>query len=60
MNVPGAGANGYIIAFNTAEWLKPKVWPSSCVIKDSKSYAVGVVASAAGVANVIVELLVSK
>jgi hypothetical protein len=35
--VPGGGAKGYIIAFQTAVWLNPRAWPNCCVSNDSRS-----------------------
>src|SRR5258706_8844196 len=53
VNCPGGGAKGNIIARHTAEWLKPKECPSSCVRIDARSYAFGFDARAVGVANFV-------
>ena len=53
--VPGAGANGNIMALHTAEWLKPKARPNSWVRMDSRSYDFVWVPSACGVAKDVSE-----
>src|SRR5690348_1354069 len=50
--VPGGGAIGNMMERHTPEWSSPKTWPSSCPRMDSRSYAPGEFASAAGVAKV--------